>query len=1306
MPASVSQSLRVCARTTRITSSGKRTHNYSPKLQAVNFTTPNTYAQPSRPSALAGVSKARTIRGCITMLFLAASFAAQAAVTWWDPEGNWGTYRTYTGATSFTGSWESSKWATNDKGQTTTVAWIENTAAGFAVGAGATNSGNSATTVTFTITANSNHTLAGVFDGALSPNSATVTISGTGQLTLPAGQDAFDLANSSDSSLGYVTINNVLTGSGQITAEGNSQLFLNGNNTFSGGITLGYSGATWTGIVNFNQANSFGTGGIWVSNTSNLISALVAEGSSAFTIPNAIDFSQSNTNPPLNIVGNTAGITFSGNVTLGSKAVKIGSGVAGNLVILSGQISGSGSLTKFNPAELQLSGVNTYTGATTNSAFGGVGTLTINGSGSLGSGTYAGTIANNAGGTFNWSSSASQNFSGAIWGNTGTFNVNGPGTLTLSGGADNNALGATINNGGVLVLAKSSGSSVHALGATTTVNSGGTLRLGGTGGDQIFSGVNVTVNSGGVFDANGVSEGMTSLTLNGSGSGGTGALINNSGTASTITETAANGFPLGSATSVGGSGTLTMAGVISGAQALTKVGTGTVILTSTETYSGGTTISGGTLQIGNGGSGGSLTGDVVDNGNLSFNRTGSSYGGNISGNGTVTQAGTTSATLTLSGNNSYSGITFINAGAIAVGSATALGTTAGDTEVASGGTLEFSGVNLTISEPLQIAGAGSSSYNGVIDARSSATVVCSGPVTVNADSTLAVATGSTLSFNNASAFTASSSANLTVQGAGSGTIAGAISLGSGGLTKLQSGTWTIAGASSYSGSTTISAGTLAIGNGGTAGTLGSGAVSDNAALTFNRSDSLAVPNAISGTGSLSQLGGGTVTLSGPNGYGGGTTISSGTLAAGAVNTLPAGGAVNVSGGNLDIDGNNQSVGAVTLATGSILGTSGILSASSVSLQAGVVSAILDGSATVSKNTAGFVTMTRANTYTGDTTISGGTLILSGAASINNSPHITVTNGATFDVYSANGNSYSLATGQTLQGNGAVNGTVVVASGATVAPGTGTNTLYFTNAPVLQGTTAMVVNKTGSALTNDVLNLPSDTFTNGGTLTVNLTATSDPMAGGETFYLFKASAYSGSFSGSNMPALGPGLNWWLGRLNVDGSINVNHAPAAQDKGYSRAAGTSIKIAKADLLVGASDPDPGDSVSYDAVAGTGSQGATVTENATYIFYQPANNNADTIQYRLKDTRGGTVTKNIAIAVVNPGGLAQSIAWAAGGVSVTFAGIPGQAYDVQRADDADFTVNVTTLTTTNAPAPGIFTINDPSPPSPTGFYRTKQN
>ena len=114
-------------------------------------------------------------------------------------------------------------------------------------------------------------------------------------------------------------------------------------------------------------------------------------------------------------------------------------------------------------------------------------------------------------------------------------------------------------------------------------------------------------------------------------------------------------------------------GVISGAGQISKLTTSTLLLTGTNTYTGGTTISAGTLQIGNGGATGSITGNVTDKDTLTFDRSNAvTFGGIISGSGTLAQNGP--GVLTLTGANSYSGGTFINAGEVSIKTPGALGT--------------------------------------------------------------------------------------------------------------------------------------------------------------------------------------------------------------------------------------------------------------------------------------------------------------------------------------------------------------------------------------------------------------------------------------------------------------------------------------------------------------------------------------------------------------------------------------------------------------------------------------------------------
>jgi autotransporter-associated beta strand protein len=161
----------------------------------------------------------------------------------------------------------------------------------------------------------------------------------------------------------------------------------------------------------------------------------------------------------------------------------------------------------------------------------------------------------------------------------------------------------------------------------------------------------------------------------------------------------------------------TFAGPISDTGAFQQLGSGETLLTGTNTYTGGTTIDTGTLQISNGGRTGSITGNVIDKGTLAFDRSDAyTFAGQISGNGAVVQSG--AGALTLSGANTYYGGTTVNAGTLIVDNANALGV--GNVTV-TGGILTadpqaihvhgnyFQGPNGTLQ--LQMAGANGNQYD-------------------------------------------------------------------------------------------------------------------------------------------------------------------------------------------------------------------------------------------------------------------------------------------------------------------------------------------------------------------------------------------------------------------------------------------------------------------------------------------------------------------------------------------------------------------------------------------------------------------
>ena len=187
--------------------------------------------------------------------------------------------------------------------------------------------------------------------------------------------------------------------------------------------------------------------------------------------------------------------------------------------------------------------------------------------------------------------------------------------------------------------------------------------------------------------------------------------------------------------------------IIGGTGSFTQKGVGAVTLALDNTYSGGTTIdAGATLQIGNGSLFGSVVGNIVNNGTLTFNRgDGGTFANNISGDGGIFKATNTGATATLTGNNTFDGPVEITNGSLAAGSATALGSTVGDTTIsASGGRLELvDGVTIT-GETINILGSGAV-FNGSLMAQPGATATWAGPVVLNStDARLGAGVGGTL----------------------------------------------------------------------------------------------------------------------------------------------------------------------------------------------------------------------------------------------------------------------------------------------------------------------------------------------------------------------------------------------------------------------------------------------------------------------------------------------------------------------------------------------------------------------------------
>ena len=355
-------------------------------------------------------------------------------------------------------------------------------------------------------------------------------------------------------------------------------------------------------------------------------------------------------------------------------------------------------------------------------------------------------------------------------------------------------------------------------------------------------------------------------------------------------------------------------------------------------------------------------------------------------------------------------------------------------------------------------------------------------------------------------------------------------LSNGGLTITGSGRLVLSGTNTFTGVTSINGGTLSvatIGNGGTAGNLGQAAVAAgnlvlgggtlqytgatastdrSFTLTAATSSSIHVTEAanaltISGasantTGALTKTGAGTLILSGLNLHTGLTTVSNGTLRYGITNALSSGG-VTVSGGTLDIATFNDTVGAVSVESGSITGTTGALTGTSYDLQSGTVSAILDGAGALTKISAGNVTLSGANNYSGATSITGGALNIRNATALGTTAgNTTVSSGAALELQ---GDISVGAEALTLSGTGVSNaGALRNISGANTYGGllslgaasrinSDAGTLTLSNAGTITGATfGLTVGGAGNTTINSIIGTTSGTLTKDETGTLILT----------------------------------------------------------------------------------------------------------------------------------------------------------------------------------------------------------------------------
>ena len=892
--------------------------------------------------------------------------------------------------------------------------------------------------------------------GTVSPNSVTFTnssvvysfsggpIAGTTSLTVSGG--------------GLVVLNNANAYTGR-TNVSSGTLQISQNNALPPATVATFGSGAANGVLNLD-GNSQQVGGLIVLGTNAAAqiignSSAAANGtfvfagtslSSASTFPGTIQDAIGNgtrqtalgvSSGTLTLTG--TGNTYSGGTTINAGMLQIGDGAtspgslpgnvlvnntaagaltfntpAGMSVASSGNISGSGGLTKIGAGTTTLSGNSSYDGQTAVNA------------GNL---AYASLSAASTNSNIVINSPGAVNVSGAYatvagWLGSGLINQASTGALALTG-SSNEAISmavagsysySTLSLGAVAAGATYSGSltpagTVYCLGGgggpltyTPAVAGNYGLAVGGVGtliltASNSYAGATIIANGGTLQFSNAANQ-----TINGNISGG-GALAT---TAGTLTLNGANSYTGG--TTVNG-GVLSVA-VLNNTSS-SNIPAGLFTFTGNINVSSGTlqyTGAGGAINLSNTNGMGSGVVQVV-NPSADLILSGQIFGGNITKTGP--------GTLTISGGNESDWQTVLQGTLILAGSNNFPSSGVG---VVSGGTLQFATNNVGIWAGVNI--------NGILDFNGTSNgldgLSGSGTITNNT-----VSTTSTLYYG----------ADLAGGPSGGTTaFAGAIKDGPGTMALVVTGSGASQGGfgfltltgtgNAYSGGTTISGGTLQIGDGATSpgslpgnvsvGSLSVGGVPALGALIFDTPAGMSVTASgnISGnsSGGLAVIGAGLVTLSGSNTYTGPTTANGGTLQIG-----------------------NGTSGEYLASPSITLSNNATLEFNHADTYPGGYSGVISGSGQFVKAGSGSLTLNGANTYTGPTTISAGTLVLGGS----NLPTTTALNIAAGAALDMGGNSQTVGSLSGLAGaiiaNNLVHPSHTYTSSLTVSPTSGATT---------------------------------------------------------------------------------------------------------------------------------------------------------------------------------------------------------------------------------------------------------------------------
>ncbi|HSI14555.1 MAG TPA: autotransporter-associated beta strand repeat-containing protein, partial [Chthoniobacter sp.] len=928
--------------------------------------------------------------------------------------------------------------------------------------------------------------------------------------------------------------------------------------------------------------------------------------------------------------------------------------------------SSTGSLSKIGAGTLRVNASNTYTGATT--VTGGtlqlglgnalpsaslvtvgsgatldtsgltavVGALSGGGSVTIGSGTLNAGISNKSSGFFGLITDG---------GSGGKLIKSGSGTFSLL--TPNSYTGGTRINLGILSV-----SDPDAMGTTGTISfGGGTLQYGGSNTTDYSSRFDPASGQSYRIDTN--TQDIT-LASDLSSPGGTltkiglGALVLTGTNAFNSITLFAGTLSMGSTSALGFAGTIIFSGgnlqftaantidcsfrfypganqnyrldtngqdvtlannLTSSGGKLTKLGEGTLTLAGTNTYNTGTTLAAGVLSLGSPraiGTVGTLTftGGILQF--TAFNTTDYSArfdpatnqpyaidtnGQNVtfatsltSPGGSLTKVGT--GTLTLNAVNTYTGATNVVAGTLVLGVNNAISAVSALT-INPGATLGLGGSSYSI---------GSLAGDGDLDLGDSA-----------------FATGGD---NTSTVF------NGTLSGSSGGV-----------LTKVGTGTLTLTGTNTYIGGTNLNGGFLQLGSAaaiGTTGTIsfGGGGLQFSAANTSDYSprfstaanqaycfdtngQDVTIPGMLSSSGgSLTKYGSGTLTLTATNTYDAGTTFAGGLLSLGGVGTIGTTGTLTFSGGTLQLTASDSSDYSARFSTAANQAYSLDTNGQNV----GFVSVLASAGGTLTKLGAGTLTLNAANTYTGATIVSGGTLLPAVSNAIPTGSDVTVNAGATLSL-----------TGSTVIGSLAGDGSVTIGNSTLTTGGNNSSTLF--SGTISDSGSGILVKSGNGTFTLSGTN----TYAGGTRLTGGVLSLGSTDAIGSSGLIF--------FNGGNLQFTAANTTDYSGRFSTAASQAFNIDTNGQDVTFSAninsPSGTFTKSGLGKLTLNGTNSFSGGATLNGGILCLGSSGALgsalpILFHGGALQFSPANTadisnriSSATGQSFLFDTNGQNVT-----------------------------------------------------------------------------------